>query len=357
MSDVPFIDAGVYPLFPTNDSLREYLPEEFRSRGIPTVEPHWYQTPGGDYHDSLYAADDRRPGSDPARVAQDLFETLGAAAVILNPPTRGNLPDYLLNDAICSATNEWLAERWLEEADRRFRGSIRVNPEHPEAAVREIELWADHPGMVQVGVPLQSREPYGKPQFLPIWRSAAEHGLPVAVRLNSGAGIDYPPTPSGHPRTHAQYATCVPLNYFYHLASLLIEGVFEHIPSLTFVFADGGIDTLTSLIWRLDTFWRAFRDQTPWVSRYPSGYLAKNVRFCSSMLDGPDTEELEAAWLRQLGKDDLMMYASSYPYWSLMRPDEVGAGVSSEQATKVLWANAAALYGIERDRREDVMTS
>ncbi len=42
--------------------------------------------------------------------------------------------------------------------------------------------------MVQLGVPLQSRELYGKPQFWPLWEAAVDAGLPVAVHFEVGSG-------------------------------------------------------------------------------------------------------------------------------------------------------------------------
>ena len=150
-----------------------------------------------------------------------------------------------------------------------------MNPEDPKGAVSEIERLAGHPKLVQVGVPMQSREPYGKPMFEPIWEAAAAHGLPVAVHINGGNGVDHPPTFAGHAHTYPGYAAFMPLNYFVHLATLIVEGMFGRHPGLKFVFADGGYDILTPLMWRLDTFWLSMRDQTPWVDRYPSEYLAQ----------------------------------------------------------------------------------
>ena len=87
---------------------------------------------------------------------------------------------------------------------------------------------------------------------------------------------------AGHAYTYPGYAAFMPLNSFVHLATLIIEGTFGRLTDLRFVFADGGYDILTPLMWRLDTFWMSMRDQTPWVDRYPSEYLRDHVRFCSS---------------------------------------------------------------------------
>ena len=129
--------------------------------------------------------------------------------------------------------------------------------------------------------------------FEPIWEAAAAHGLPVAVHINGGNGVDHAPTFAGHAYTYPGYAAFMPLNSFVHLATLIIDGMFGRHPDLRFVFADGGYDLLTPLMWRLDTFWMSMRDQTPWVDRYPSEYLPDHVRFCSSAFDGP-TDESQA---------------------------------------------------------------
>lgn len=341
------VDASVQPSFRSDAELRDYLAPEFRSRAFPSVEKVWYQAPGGDYHPDLWGEDGVRPGADADVTARFLFETIGADSAILNPLTRGNLPDYILNSAICAATNRWLAERWLEgDAGTTFYGTIRVNPEDVGGAVAEIERWADHPRMVQIGVPLQSREPFGKPQFLPIWEAAATHGLPVAVHVTGGAGIEYPPTPSGHPRTYPHYAAFMPLNYFYHLSTMLVEGTFDKLEDLKFVFADGGADLLTPLIWRMDTFWRSFRDQTPWMTRYPSESLREHVRFCTNRLEGPVEESMVSPWMRQLNKGALLMFASHYPHWSLASPADLPAGLDGDDREGILWRNASDLYGL-----------
>ncbi|OBK28155.1 amidohydrolase [Mycobacterium asiaticum] len=339
------IDTNVQPHFRYNAEIRRYLPAAHQLRSIPDVEQQWYQAPGGDYRSDLYG--DGYPSSDPDTVRRHLFDEGGAHYAILNPSTRGNIADYLLNSRICAAVNDWLLDKWLEpDGSNRFRGTIRVNPEDPKGAVAEIERLADYPKLVQVGVPMQSREPFGKPVFEPIWEAAAAHGLPVAVHINGGNGVDYPPTFAGHAHTYPGYAAFMPLNYFVHLATLIVEGVFGRHPGLTFVFADGGYDILTPLMWRLDTFWLSMRDQTPWVDRYPSEYLPDHVRFCSSVFDGPTDTVHQQQWMDFSDKSSLVMYGSSYPHWSTTSAAVIADGLSAQQQRKVLWQNASELYGL-----------
>ena len=156
----------------------------------------------------------------------------------------------------------------------------------------------------------------------------------MAVHINGGNGVDYAPTFAGHAFTYPGYAAFMPLNSFVHLATLIIEGMFGRHPDLRFVFADGGYDLLTPLMWRLDTFWMSMRDQTPWVDRYPSEYLPDHVRYCSSALDGPTDDSQAERWLDFTDKADLLMYGSSYPHWSHLEPGRRRCGPEQRAAGK-----------------------
>jgi predicted TIM-barrel fold metal-dependent hydrolase len=242
-----------------------------------------------------------------------------------------------------------MVSRWLDSGQfaNRYRGTIRVNPEDVSGALRELNRWKDHPRVVQIGVPMQTRELYGKPQFWPLWDAAAEAGLPVAVHLETGTGIGLPPTPSGQPRTYEQYLGFSALNYLYHLMNMIAEGVFERTPNLKVVWADGAADLLTPFIWRMDTFGRPHLEQTPWAPRMPSDYLPGHVYFVQGSLDGPGDVDFAGEWLRFTGKENMLMFGSSYPNWQLNDATAIAGSFSEEQRDRVLWRNAAELYGIE----------
>ena len=343
------IDASVHVFFRSNDDLRAHMREPFASRGIPDVEMDWYGAPGGEYvpwaeRPGMY------PGSDPDFTGQQLFEERAVDLAILHPMSRGCGPDRHLVSAVLAAHNEMLARRWLGHPayGERFRGTIRLNPEDIEGALQELDRWRDHPRMVQIGVPPQSHALYGKPQFWPLWEAAADAGLPVAVHIETGTGVDSAPTPNGPPRTYPQYVGFMGLNYIYHLLNMIAEGVFERLPHLKMVFADGGGDLLTPLIWRMDTFGRPHLEQTPWAPDIPSDYLPGHTHFIFGALDGPGDADMAAEWLAMTGKEDMFMYGSSYPHWHTSDPCTLPAHWTPEQRDKVLFGNAAQLYGLEQ---------
>jgi predicted TIM-barrel fold metal-dependent hydrolase len=345
----PVIDASVHIFCKSNEDLRDLMREPFRSRGFPDYEMDWYGAPGGEYAEGTGGPEHGYPGSDPEVVGRHLFVDRGVDVAILHPMTRGIMPDRHLGTAIAAAHNEMMVSRWLDSTEfgERFRGTIRVNPDDISGALREIDNWGSHPRVVQIGVPLQSRELYGKPQFWPLWEAAAEANLPVAVHIETGEGIAFPPTPSGKTRTYEQYLGFMALNYLYHLMNMIAEGVFERTPNLRFVWADGAADMLTPFIWRMDCFGRPHLEQTPWAPKIPSDYLPGHVYFVQGSLDGPGDVAFAPDWLRFTGKEDMVMFGSSYPHWHCGEPAALPSALTALQWDKLCWRNAAELYGID----------
>ena len=347
--EVPVIDTSVHIFSQSNQDLRQnFMQEPFRSRGFPDYEMDWYGAPGGEYTKGTQGPDREYPGSHPEIAAKHLFEDRGVDVAILHPMTRGIMPDRHLGTAIASAHNEMMVTRWLDhpEFGERFRGTLRVNPDDIAGALRDLDRYKDHPRIVQLGVPLQSRELYGKPQYWPLWEAAADAGLPVAVHFEVGSGVQLPPTPNGITRTYEHYVGFTALNFLYHLMNMIAEGVFERTPTLKFVFADGAADMLTPFMWRMDCFGRPHLEQTPWAPKMPSDYLPDHVYFVQGSLDGPGDVEFAGEWAGFTGKDDMVMYGSSYPHWQLNELS-VPSAYSADQRDKLCWRNAAELYGIE----------
>ncbi|HAI59546.1 MAG TPA: hydrolase, partial [Xanthomonadaceae bacterium] len=65
---------------------------------------------------------------------------------------------------------EWVAR------DGRFRASVVVPYEDPEASAREIRLRAGDPRFAQVLMLSRTSQPGGNPHYWPIYEAAAEAG-------------------------------------------------------------------------------------------------------------------------------------------------------------------------------------
>src|SRR5204862_3900881 len=82
------------------------------------------------------------------------------------------LPNAQLAARLCSAYNDWLLERWLEE-EPRLRGMIVVPAQWPEAAAREIRRVGVRDELAGIFLPAARRTPYGRPVYHP-HRQAAD---------------------------------------------------------------------------------------------------------------------------------------------------------------------------------------
>jgi len=350
---LPIIDAAVHPMVQTADELKKYVPSPWNHSFWPGTERYHYPHPTSEYAGWTRPAG-ALPGSDPELLSRHLFAERGFEQAVLLPLTRGLIPDPALGSAVCRGTNEWLAQTWLGEwnTEKRFKGTIRVNPMDPQAAVAEIEHWAGHPDMVQVGVPMESHAPYGERQFFKIWEAAEKHGLPVAVHPDFAPGVEFAPSPAGHPRWYVEFASFYSGTFFYHLSSWIAHGVFDHLEGFKVVFADGGLDLLMPYMWRLDEHWRALRYEHPWTKKEPTLYLKDHVRFVTQRMEGPEEPDKVPGWFEIAHADALLMYGSNYPHWTFAEPEAVvPATLAEQQRRRILFENAAALYS--PDQRGD----
>ena len=67
----------------------------------------------------------------------------------------------------------------------------------------------------------------------------------------------------------------------------------------------------------MDCFGRPHLEQTPWAPKMPSDYLPGHVFFVQGAIDGPGDTEFAGEWFGFTGKDDMVMFGSSYPHWQL----------------------------------------
>jgi uncharacterized protein len=250
-----------------------------------------------------------------------------------------------LGAALATAINRWVADEWLER-EPRLLGSAVITPQHLEAALAEIERVAADDRFVQLLVPARSPQGYGNQRYWPLWEAAARHGLRVVITYGGGTGT--PPTPVNWLSSYWEEYTTAILNFQAHILSLSVSGVFDRHPELRFVVAESGWTWLPSWMWRMDQEWRAFQREVPWMSGAPSSYVRRHFRFTTAPTDlPPDRNQLTDVYA-QLRSDEMLMFGSDDPHAYGQDPDLLLAILDEDQRRRVLWGNAAELYGLEQ---------
>ena len=216
------VDADVHPTPRNDEDLMEFLPEDFRRRGVPEQAlerqggnvGNVYITPDRTMRMDADPPDGQPAGSDPALLERQLFSEAEVDYAVLIPLTGRPTPNPEHEAAVCAATNEWLAATWLSKCNhhRRCRGSIQIASTDTNLAIKEVERWAGDHRFVQAMINPYSTVPLGHPDRHALYEVVAEAGLPLALhvirsnwpRLQSPVGFR-----SNYLEFHPASASCI----------------------------------------------------------------------------------------------------------------------------------------------------
>lgn len=346
------IDADVHNMLKDGNDLLEYLPRVWHEqwKAASQIVPMIYQTSVSFLHEDAIPEDGGLPGSDPHFMLKHHLQAFGIDYAILTGQGFELVslhpdPDY--GNAIASAYNDYLIENWLKVSPK-YKGSIIINVNDPEAAVKEIDRMGSHPDMVQVLIASGSRLLYGQRFYHPIYEAAERNGLPVAIHPGSeGRGIAYPPTPAGFPTRYLEWHNALPINIMAQTNSLVCEGVFERFPGLKFVMIEGGVAWLPHLMWRMDKNYKALRDSVPWLKKLPSEYIKEHIRLTTQPIEEPEDREQLTQIFKMINAEKTLMYSSDYPHWDYDPPKKMLPPMPREMKQRIMSGTAMELYGLK----------
>ncbi|MCX6047169.1 MAG: amidohydrolase family protein [Chloroflexi bacterium] len=283
------------------------------------------------------------PGSDLALLRAQTLDAWNAEYGILNCAYRvSSVHNHDLAAALATAINQWQIDAWLNQ-EPRLRASLVLPSQDPVLAAQEIDRFGDHPGFVQVILPVRSDAPYGNARYAPIYEAAVRHNLVVGIQYGGAPG--HPSTPSGWALTYLEEYVGMAQVFQSQVFSLVIEGVFDRFPALRVALIEGGFTWMPSLMWRMDKEWKGLRHNTPWVRRLPSDYVREHIRLTVQPVDAPPNPQQLLQIIEQLDSDDLLMFATDYPHWHFDTPAEaLPVTLPEPLLTKVLAENARAFY-------------
>jgi len=340
----PCIDADLHAVVPSVDALLPYLSDHWREyirtsafKGVvdTAYPPHAPTTigPSATSPTSLNVVQEQV--LDPWDVEIGILNCAYSVDSLHNPDTAA---------AMAAAVNDWLLAEWLTP-EPRLRASLVVPTRVPEMGAREIERMGDHPGFVQVLLPVRSEAPYGHRRYLPIFEAAARHNLVVSLQFGGAPGN--PPTGAGWPSYYIEEYVGMAQVFQSQVLSLAVEGVFDRLPTLKMALVEGGWTWLPSLMWRIDKDWKGLRREVPWNTQPPSAYIRERMRLTLQPLDAPEDPDHLLEIVDALGSDDLLMFSTDYPHWHFSTPEEaLPTGLSEARKRKILRDNARAFYAL-----------
>lgn len=357
----PVIDACVHHRWASQVEVTDHMPAGWQEQigrpgtlpggagAMPLLPAQGWRNPTGDYLPSAAVDAIHPPGSSPDRTIAQVLQAASVRRAVLSHD-RGMLipgvPNTYRAGAVVSAINDWTVDRWLA-ADQRFFSLVLVPNQVPGDAAAEIRRVGGHERMVGVLLAANGlNKPFGHPAYHPIYEAAADLDLPVVVHAGGDAIPDTltHPTAGGLPSTFGEVSALAFSAVMTHVQSLVVQGVFEKYPNLRVLVAGAGTAWVPGLFFRLDVNWRGLRREVPWVRRPPSEYFREHVRVATWPLDRPPGADGAQRLVRLLdafgGAEDLLCYASGYPWWNTDSVAEVAGRLPAAWHAKVFHDNA-----------------
>ena len=348
---VRVVDSDVHPV-PKRGELTEYIPEPFRSKYFldhKVGEQIYYDAP--DYahayamRTDTFPPNGEFPGSDPDMAFRQLIIEAGSDIAILEPGARtSRLSDA--SHAMSTAMNEWSANHWLDSHNnwhQRWRGSICIAIEEPQAAAREIEKWAGHPYMAQVLIKAEPRPSWGDPMYDPIWAAATKHDITVSCHLSRGAYETLPIPPVGLPSYNHDFMVTYSLLAANQVMSLIFDGVFDRFPTLRIVFVEHAFTWILPLMWRMDAIYEARKSWMD-IKRKPSDYVKDHIKFTTQPLDYPENKTELTRVFEWMEADKILLYSSDYPHWTFDDPRWLVKHLPEAARDRIMFRNGLETY-------------
>ncbi len=306
------------------------------------------------------------PAAYDARARLAYMDQIGIWAMALYPNVGGfgneaflGLGDPELMLACVQAYNDFLLD-WIEVDPRRFIPICATPFWDPVASAREIERCAaaGHKGILFTGEPQRFGQPVlAARHWDPIWHAAQETGLPVSFHIGSGNLTEEYSAERveayGLRAVNARTAVGLFLENGKQLADLLLSGVLARFPRLRVISVESGIGFLPFLLEAADYAFEysGVADERPEFEMKPSEYFARQVFGCYFF------EEFAPRHLLDRIGADKVLFETDYPhpvclYGNVREKIDAGlAGQPDETRRKLLFDNAAQLYGVEAPDR------
>ncbi len=288
-----------------------------------------------------------RPSSPKYRLA-DMDHDGAYAQVVYSTPSTFAFKDQPLKLACFEAYNSWLAEEFCAADPKRLIGLAMLPMDDPVDAVAELRRVA-RLGLKGVIIDVfGGAKPPFDPIWDPLWSAAEETGTVISFHL--GGGLHSLRIDRGSWRLPAGMSVAT-MQLDEAIAGMVFCGALERHPKLKLVMGESGLGWVPYLIERMDYEYKKYYDTVRDVrlSTLPS------VLFRGHIYVTFEEDDIGVKLIPMIGPDSVM-WASDYPHGDSTFPnsreavERIFRESGSDIKTKVVWDNAAKLYGVSAQR-------
>jgi predicted TIM-barrel fold metal-dependent hydrolase len=355
LAELFVIDADVH-VHEDPAELAEYAdaPWDVGLREIATVQERYLDLPGisprAEYRVPFPGGSNRRQIAASAAEMRQGLDALYVDQAVL-------FPDHLLSlamvrdpafaTALARAYNRWLHERWLSE-ERSLRGALVIAPQNPEAGAKDIRRHAGEREFACVYLPASGLKIlYGHEIYNPVYRAAAEAGLPVVIHSVETVYPAFPFQLEQFRTSLAVHALAHPLSMVANLVSMLETAVPVRFPELKIGFMEAGTGWIPFIANRLDKEYVERRREVPLLQERPSRTM-RRFFYGTQPIEEPERRSDVVALFELFDGENQAMFASDWPHHDFDHPRHVFAlPFSPDARRKIMGLNAARFFGIK----------
>ncbi len=250
-------------------------------------------------------------------------------------------PEPEMEVELCWAYNRWLTEKALPESDGRFYSMLSLPLSEPDAAMRQIETFADRKGVTGFMITSVRGQPVHHNRHMKVFRALEERGLPLAFH---SAINPMEPVFKTLNRFASVHGLGFPFYNILHMTNWITNGLGERFPKLPVVWIEGGLAWIPFLMQRLDHEFMLRPSEYPLLKKKPSDYM-RDMYYASQPMETVDKLALECTF-RMINAETQLLYASDYPHWDFDLPSTIWdlPFLSEKAKHNILGGNAARLY-------------
>jgi hypothetical protein len=240
------------------------------------------------------------------------------------------------------AYNRWFTETILP-SEPRIKTMLGLPFENPEASLRTVREYADHPGVI--GFLMTSQRPVRvhRNEYMPLYAELQERGMPLGFHAGPNQRDSMTSLMNTFLSAHAMsFVTC----NMTHLTNWVINGLGERFPGLKVIWIESGLAWVPFMMQRLDHEYQLRQSDAPLLTKMPSDYM-RDMYYTSQPLEITDLGLLESTF-RAINAEETLLYSSDWPHWDFDVPGRI-MGIpflSDQEKRNILGENARKVFGL-----------
>jgi predicted TIM-barrel fold metal-dependent hydrolase len=215
------------------------------------------------------------------------------------------------------AYNRWFTETVLP-AEPRIKTMLGLPFDDPDASLRTIREYSDHPGVIGFLVTSQRSVGVHRNEHMPVYAELERRGMPLGFHAGPNQGDSMTATMNKFLSAHAiSFVTC----NMTHLTNWVINGMPERFPELRTIWIESGLAWVPFLMQRLDHEYLMRQSDAPLLRKPPSDYM-REMYYTTQPMEFTDVDLLRSTF-RAVDAESTLLYSSDWPHWDFDPPGRI----------------------------------